>query len=132
MRYCSWYTEEPKYERCYNLVEDGKTRCEEHKKKKTRTGDLTTAQKKAVREAYGNVCAICGKEAYEVDHIRELSDFPEKDQWKANLPSNLQVLCFEHHLRKTNEYRRNIAGDDRYTSARNRKNKRRRDRGMYV
>lgn len=139
MKYCSWYTEEPRYERCMNFAEPGKSRCADHRlQKKVRSGNLTTDQKERVRASYGGLCAHpgCRAEAFEVDHIVELNEFPEEEKWRANLQSNLQVLCFYHHQIKTAEYRKSKidVGDpnDRSTSARNRKKKRRRAQGFYL
>ena len=137
-KYCSWYTEEPKYERCYNFAEPGKSRCEDHRlKKRARKGNLTFEQKEHVRRTFGGICAVpgCQGEAHEVDHIVELDQFPEGEKWKANLSENLQILCFYHHSLKTAEYRKSKidVGDpnDRSTSARNRKKKRMRAQGFY-
>ena len=135
-RYCNWSTETPKFERCLNLAEPGGYRCSEHQiKKRKRTGDMTTAAKDAVRQRDGNVCAQCGQPAHEVDHILELDEFAPDDKWKANLPSNLQLLCFHHHAVKTARYRKEKIDlgdpDDTSTSARNRKKKRRRQQGFH-
>lgn len=133
---CSWYREQPKYEACLNMAVPGKSRCEEHALKKVkRAGDMETEAKNAFRKRNGNICAECGAPAYEIDHIVELSEFAPEDKWKANLPSNLQLLCYDHHLRKTNEFRKEqiVLKDpnDQRTSARNRKKQRRRKRGFY-
>lgn len=136
-RYCNYFTETPRYERCMNLAVEGSSRCADHPiKKKRRTGDLTRAQKEAARKAHHGTCAVpgCTRKAFEVDHIVELNEFSPERRWMANLPSNLQLLCFEHHLLKTNEYRRSMVGipdpNDRSTSARNRKKLRRKARGF--
>lgn len=130
-RYCNWSTEVPRFERCRNLAVEGTYRCEQHKiQKRARKGNLTGAQKQKVRDAFGGICASpgCSNPAHEVDHIVELNEFPPDEKWKANLPSNLQVLCFQHHLLKTNAYRKSLISEgdpnDRSTSARNRKKKR--------
>lgn len=121
-----------------NFAENGASRCAEHKiKKRKRKGDLTSAQKEQVRRSFNYTCAEpgCVGEAHEVDHIVELSEFPEGEEWKANLSSNLQALCFYHHSLKTADYRKSQidVGDpnDRSTSARNRKKKRRRAEGFH-
>lgn len=130
-RYCNWSTETPRFQRCRQIAVEGTYRCEEHQiKRKTRKGHLSGSQRAAVRQAFGGVCAIpgCTQSAHEVDHIVEVNEFAPDEKWKANLPSNLQVLCFKHHLMKTNEYRKSLIdlGDpnDTSTSARNRKKKR--------
>lgn len=119
-----------------NIALPGSSRCEEHQVKKTkRTESLTTEAKNAFRKRAGNVCAECNEYAYEVDHIIELNEFPEDEKWKADLPSNLQLLCYEHHLRKTNQYKKDqiVLRDpnDYSTSARSRKKSRRRKQGFY-
>lgn len=121
-----------------NFAEEGKSRCAEHRlKKRPRSGNLTTEQKEQVRKSYGGTCAEpgCSAEAFEVDHIVELNEFPEEEKWRANLQGNLQVLCFYHHQLKTALYRKSKidVGDpnDRSTSPRNRKKKRRRAQGFY-
>lgn len=136
MKYCCWYTETPRYERCMNIAVPGTSRCSEHPvKKRKRAGGLTAAQKAQVKRSFGNRCAVpgCTRPGHDVDHIVELNEFPPDEKWKANLPSNLQLLCFEHHLLKTNSYRRSLVSepepDDRSTSARNRKKLRRKARG---
>jgi 5-methylcytosine-specific restriction endonuclease McrA len=108
----------------------------EHPKEKVkRQGDLDTAAKNAIRDRFGRKCAICGQFAIEVDHIVEMAEFAPEDKWRANLPSNLQLLCFQHHAEKTAKYRRDKIvlddPDDTSTSARNRKKKRRRKNGIY-
>ena len=133
---CAWYTETPRYEQCIEPAVPGSSRCENHKiQKKKRKESLTTEAKNAFRKRAGNVCAECNQPAYEVDHIVEIHEFPDGDKWKADLPSNLQLLCYEHHLQKTNRYKRDkiVLKDhsDYSTSARNRKKQRRRKLGFY-
>lgn len=133
---CSWFTENPRYEQCIETAVPGTSRCEEHTiKKKKRKEDLTTAAKNAFRKRKDNKCSRCGKEAYEVDHIVELNEFADDEKWKANLPSNLQLLCYYCHLEKTNEYKKSKIElkdpNDYSTSARNRKKQRRRKQGFY-
>lgn len=135
-RYCNWSTETPRFERCMNLAEEGTYRCAEHAiKKKRREGDLSSSEKNKIREYFGFKCAICGSYATEIDHIEELDTFAPDEKWKANLLSNLQLLCFHHHSVKTARYRKSKidVGDpnDRSTSARNRKKKRRRAQGFH-
>lgn len=134
---CAWYTEIPRYEQCIEAAVPGTSRCEEHKiEKRKRKENLTTEAKNAFRKRMGNVCAECNEAAYEVDHIVELNEFPDDEKWKADLPSNLQLLCYEHHLKKTNRYRKEqiVLSDpnDYSTSARNRKKKRRRKMGYWI
>lgn len=135
-RYCTWSTETPRFERCLNLAEPGGYRCSEHQvKKKKRIGDLTTQAKEAVRQRDGYRCVRCGAPAHEVNHIQELSSFAPEDKWRANLPSNLETLCFQHHAQETARYRKEQIilddPDDTSTSARNRKRKRMRKQGFY-
>lgn len=135
-RYCNWSTETPRFERCLNLAEPGGYRCSEHLiKKQKRQGDLETAVKEAVRQRDNYKCVICGSPAKEVDHIDELASFEPEDKWRANLPSNLQTLCFHHHAVKTARFRKEAIvlddPDDTSTTARNRKKKRRRKQGFH-
>ena len=135
-RYCTWSTETPSFERCLNIAEPGGYRCSEHiVKKPRRKGDLATQVKNSIRQRDGGVCAVCGSPANEVDHIVELNEFAPDDKWKANLPGNLQLLCFHHHTLKTVQYGKTQISiddpDDTSTSARNRKKKRRRQQGFY-
>lgn len=136
---CNWYEEFPKYVRCDNFAEPGEYRCEEHPKEKIykRSGDLTEAHKDAIRQRDNYQCAVCGEYAIEVDHIEELALFSDADRWKANLASNLQLLCKKHHKNKTNEFRESRAkkDDDMYDrsiSARARKKRRLRNLGYGV
>lgn len=137
MKYCNWSTETPKFERCMNIAEEGTYRCKEHPvKKRRRQGDLTNKQRNQVRDSFGGVCAEpgCRKPGHDVDHIVELNEFAPDEKHLANMPSNLQLLCFEHHLIKTNEYRQSLIHakdpNDRSTSARNRKKLRRKIQGF--
>ncbi|MDD2326573.1 MAG: hypothetical protein PHW63_11370 [Alphaproteobacteria bacterium] len=121
-----------------NFAEEGKYRCSDHPtKKRKRSGDLTYEQKEEVRASFNHTCAIpdCGGEAFEVNHIIELDQFPEEQKWRANLRENLNVLCFYHHQIETARYRKSkiVIDDvnDRSTSARNRKKKRRRSQGFH-
>ena len=54
--------------------------------------------RKQVLAMYGNVCAVCGEIANEVDHILEL------DAGGDDSLDNLQVLCTYHHRIKTAQY----------------------------
>lgn len=63
---------------------------------------------------YGHVCAVCGGVANEVDHIEPLSSFPFEERHKANLLSNLQLLCRKHHNEKTRQEARDRHGSDGY------------------
>lgn len=135
-RYCNYSTETPRFERCINFAEPGGYRCSEHLiKKQKREGDLETSAKIAFRKQMNFECAECGGYAVEIDHIIEMIDFAPEDRWMANLPSNLQLLCYDHHLKKTANFRKSRidVGDpnDRSTTARNRKKKRMRSRGFY-
>lgn len=107
-KYCTWNTQEPSFRKCSNLAEPGSYRCKEHPAKITyaRVGELSRAQKEAVRKRDSHRCAICGEYANEVDHIVELSTFDYSEVWKANLPSNLQLLCEKHHKEKTKNFRK--------------------------
>lgn len=118
------------------MAEGKSGRCEDHPKKKPkRAGDLTTAHKDAIRQRDGHVCAECGEPANEVDHIVEIYHFDEDELWKANLPSNLQLLCGIHHKEKTTKFRREELQKkpadihDRSISPRARKKRRMREQG---
>lgn len=138
VKYCSWHIESPKYQRCMNFAEEGKSRCADHRlKKRARKGNLTASQREMVIKSQGGLCNEpgCHGEAIEVDHIVELDQFEEHEKWKANISSNLQGLCFYHHQLKTADYRKSKISlsdpNDRSTSARNRKKQRRRKQGFY-
>lgn len=104
-KYCTWVTEEPRYQQCHNLAIAGTYRCAEHPAQKIRRiGNLSQAQKEAIRARDNHSCAVCGERANDVDHIQELSTFSHEDLWKANLPSNLQLLCDKHHKKKNKEF----------------------------
>ena len=106
-KYCNWVQEFPAYQSCFNMAEGSSGRCDEHPKEKPkRAGNLTTAQKDAIRQRDEGICAECGEPANEVDHIVELYHFDEDELWKANLASNLQLLCKIHHQEKTTKFRR--------------------------
>lgn len=124
MRFCSWFTEEPRYRACTNAALPGKSRCAEHQIKR-RQGDFTAAIRRQVVDLYGGRCAVCGEPGTEVDHIVELAEFQPHERWQANLISNLQLLCFMHHSAKTRAY--NAAEEnpnDYHRSARSRKRSR--------
>lgn len=133
---CSWFTETPSYKRCMNFAEPGESRCKEHKISKKREGDMARAIRNEVWESYDGICAICGQPGYEVDHIDELDSFPVHQRWRANLKTNLQVLCFMCHSKKTRDYNHSLGADmdpnNRTTSHRNRKRKRLRREGFGV
>ena len=87
---------------------------------------LTQAEKDFVRERDWHVCRICGEEAHEVDHIREVADGGD------NRPSNLQLLCDYHHKKKTRASQESWNDGDRGdTSARAQAKRRRRRQGLY-
>lgn len=136
-RLCNWSTETPRFQRCLNIAEPGTYRCAEHQTKKVyrRSGDLTGPMKKIVRKKYDYRCAVCGEKANQVDHIRELNEFPPDKKYLANMLSNLQLLCDKHHEEKTNTYRTSLVEEPDYfdysTSGRNRKKKRRKRQGFY-
>lgn len=136
-RICNWSTETPRFQRCLELAEPGTYRCKDHQTKKVyrRSGELTEAVKRVVRERFNYECAVCGEYANEVDHIVELNEFAPTEKHRANMLSNLQLLCSKHHLEKTNGYRTSLIEDmqfhDYSTSARNRKKKRRKKQGFY-
>ena len=119
------------------MAEPGSYRCKEHQTKKVyrRSGELTETMKEVVRKRGDYKCAICGEYAKEVDHIVELNEFSPERKYLANRLSNLQLLCREHHLEKTNKYRTSLVETPDYfdysTSARNRKKKRRKKQGFY-
>lgn len=136
---CTWFTESPRYERCFNHALPGKSRCTEHFRevqKRPRQFGLTEEVKQYVRQRDDFTCMNCGNAGYEVDHIVELAEFSGIEKNQANLPSNLQTLCRECHLEKTNRYRREAAIEtnyhDRSISARARKKQRMRKRGFYT
>lgn len=138
-KYCNWYTEDPSYQDCQNRAEPGKRRCAEHKQvyKTRRTGDLTDAEKEYIRKRDDHRCAECGAYANDVDHIVELARISDADRWRANSPSNLQLLCPKHHNIKTAKFRTENAVKpasmyDRSISARARKKRRMRDQGYGV
>ena len=95
--------------------------------KRRRVPALTEAEKNFVRERDWGVCCYCGAEAREVDHVKEVSDGGD------NRPSNLQLLCDEHHREKTRRGQEEWKADDarRGTSARAKAKRRRRQQGFY-
>jgi 5-methylcytosine-specific restriction endonuclease McrA len=50
--------------------------------------------RRAVIRKYDGKCAVCSEAANEVDHILQGDD---------HSLANLQLLCREHHVRKTND-----------------------------
>ena len=64
---------------------------------KTPRPDIPALVKRAVRQACGFGCVICGKPLYEIDHIVPYSVVREHD------PDNLVLLCDGHHREKTNK-----------------------------
>lgn len=140
MRICNWYTESPRYVRCANFAIEGTSRCIEHQEvKPPRQGELTEAERRAVLERYDYTCVQCGLQGNQVDHIIPLEDFSPGQKHRANVLSNLQVLCDKHHKEKTRKQLRDKAEEglghvnffDTSTSARNRKKKRRRAQGIW-
>lgn len=108
-------------------------RCQEHWRKTLagkgprRVRPLTEAEKNFVRERDFHVCRECGEPAHEVDHIVEVAD------GGGNEPSNLQLLCDEHHARKTRLSQEAWnPGVRRDTSARAQAKRKARERGLYV
>lgn len=93
---------------CATLTLDGSDRCPEHeaeakarrRDRATRRapGGAYTAARKAYRSAPASfTCAQCGARGVplEVDHIRPLAD------GGSDYPSNIQLLCVQHHREKT-------------------------------
>lgn len=113
MKVCTWEQETPRYRRCRKAAVEGSSRCPEHQKvRPPRVGELPREVKEAVRRSYGHVCAICGRDANEVDHITPLSEFPYAERHKANRQSNLWLLCDFHHREKTAKEQRDRHGSD--------------------
>ena len=112
-------------------------RCKEHWRKSTldanqrarqqRIKALTEREKGAIRERDFHVCRECGAPARQVDHIVEIADGGD------NRPSNLQLLCDDHHAAKTRRSQEDWnAGPRRGTSARAQAKRRARAAGVYM
>ena len=75
----------------------------EHSLKKIRTVPLVSAKNRyeALKNA-GGQCALCGRKPPEVrlqvDHIKPRSKYPSL----ADMPTNLQVLCWDCNIGKSN------------------------------
>lgn len=104
---CSYRDPERPAISCPKTAVDGRNgddfRCAEHQResfrgagdKRRRVPPLGKAEKDFIRERDYHVCRQCGAPAHEVDHIVEVAD------GGGNNPSNLQLLCDEHHRSKT-------------------------------
>lgn len=134
-RFCSWTGNGERFDKCRNLVTGNNYRCPEHQVKRDRSSHrLTEHQKREIREYFQYRCAVagCNERAHQIDHIREITDFPANQMHLANQISNLQLLCDLHHYQKTSRYIRENTPAVDTTSARNRKHKRMRDNGLWI
>lgn len=136
---CSWRHPENPGIGCsktavYNRSNGDDFRCADHLRiswegvsdKKRRIPALTEPQKTFIRERDFGICRFCGEPANEVDHIREVADGGD------NRPSNLQLLCDDHHKEKTRKSQEDWKDDgDRGTSPRAVAKRRRRRQGLY-
>jgi hypothetical protein len=137
---CSWRDPENPRKGCGKTAVVGRSgedfRCESHQRKawagasdrRRRVPPLTPEEKAFIRERDWHACRTCGEPANEVDHIVEVAD------GGTNVPSNLQLLCAEHHAEKTRTSQEAWKSDDarRGTSARAKAKRRRRAQGFYV
>ncbi|CAM3966636.1 HNH endonuclease [Tsukamurella strandjordii] len=141
---CSWRNPENMAQGCSRPAVEHRGRnyrCEQHpvtenfdanqRARRRRIKPLTTAEKDHIRERDWHVCRECGAPANQVDHIVEIADGGD------NRPSNLQLLCDEHHALKTAQSRRDGDPRDgatkrRELSARALQKRRLRERGFYV
>ncbi|AET09763.1 terminase small subunit [Gordonia phage GTE5] len=133
---CSWRDSENPSIKCSRRAEQAPNgddfRCKEHWRKSfgmkvpRRVRPLTEDEKNYIRERDFHVCRECGAPAHQVDHIVEVVD------GGGNEPSNLQLLCDEHHAEKTRLSQEAWKPDVRRgTSARAQAKRRVRAAGLY-
>lgn len=138
---CNWTQESP-FQACTALAINGTYRCRAHQViRPVRYGELSRKEKEAIRARDEHQCVECGRPTEIVDHIVPLSEFDFNERWKANLPSNLQLLCESHHNNKTTDEKRAKHEEpefdplasmrDRSVSNRARKKARSRAKGIY-
>ena len=96
------------------------------RERQRRIKKLTEVEKDFVRDRDWHVCRECGAPARQVDHIVEIADGGD------NRPSNLQLLCDDHHAAKTRRSQEDWnPGNRRGTSARAQAKRRARAAGVY-
>ena len=92
---------------CINkMIKEGSLHKKDKKDKKTSTG-WTSLRYKAFRK-YGKKCSLCGRSSEDglimhVDHIKPQSKYPEL----SRDINNLQILCSECNIAKSNKYEDN-------------------------